>query len=272
VVLEGSFAPAPGAAALSKAVLFQGAAVPVTVRFSDATGLPNIPDGDPNANPHGLAIKFHLPDGSDMDMVTNSLPVFPVATISDFRDLLLAVAASGPGTPKPTPLDKFVATHPAVLKATEPTPASLATEVYNGIDAFILVDKSGGRHAFRYKIVPVGEVKHLDPGDAAKQQPDFLMQEIVQRVTAGPVRFRIMAQMAEPDDKLTDPTVAWPESRKLEQLGTLTIDKPVADSDTAQKALLFMPTALTDGVETSDDPLINSRSGAYAESFSRRSQ
>jgi hypothetical protein len=35
-------------------------------------GIPNLPDGLDFANPHGMAIKFHLPDGS-ADMVTNSL-------------------------------------------------------------------------------------------------------------------------------------------------------------------------------------------------------
>jgi catalase len=44
----------------------------------------------------------------------------------------------------------------------------------------------------------------------------------------------------------------------------------VPDSDEAQKKLLFIPTALTDGIEASDDPLIELRGGAYAVSFSRR--
>jgi catalase len=44
----------------------------------------------------------------------------------------------------------------------------------------------------------------------------------------------------------------------------------VPDSDAAQKALLFLPGNVTDGIEPSDDPLINIRNGAYAISFSRR--
>jgi catalase len=56
VVVEGSFKASPGAAALSKAVLFNGSTIPVTVRFSDATGVPTLPDGAELANPHGMAI------------------------------------------------------------------------------------------------------------------------------------------------------------------------------------------------------------------------
>ena len=77
VVVEGTFTPTKDAAALSKAALFQGKAIPVTARFSDSTGLPDIPDGDENANPHGMAVKFRLPDGSDVDIVENSLKLFP---------------------------------------------------------------------------------------------------------------------------------------------------------------------------------------------------
>src|ERR1700731_2710979 len=84
--------PAPQAARLSKAVLFAGSTIPVTIRFSDATGVPNIADGSDLANPHGMAIKFHLPDGSETDMGINSLKFFPVADGEGFRDLFLAVA------------------------------------------------------------------------------------------------------------------------------------------------------------------------------------
>src|SRR5690348_16953965 len=78
IVVEGSFKASPEAAGLSRSVLFDGSSIPVTVRFSDATGIPNISDGSGEANPHGMAIKYHLPDGSDTDMVIVSLKFFPV--------------------------------------------------------------------------------------------------------------------------------------------------------------------------------------------------
>jgi catalase len=96
IVAEDNFKASPEAAGLSRAALFNGSPIPVTVRFSDSTGIPNIPDGSAKANPHGMAIKFHLPDGAETDMVINSLKFFPVATGEDFRDLLLALAESPP--------------------------------------------------------------------------------------------------------------------------------------------------------------------------------
>ena len=44
------------------------------------------------------------------------------------------------------------------------------------------------------------------------------------------------------------------------------------DSAAASRELLFMPTNLIDGIEASDDPLIDARTAAYAVSFDRRSQ
>ena len=65
IVCEGEFTPAASAATLSKAPHLQDKPVRVTVRFSDSTGIPDIPDGIPDAGPHGMAVRFHLPGGAD---------------------------------------------------------------------------------------------------------------------------------------------------------------------------------------------------------------
>lgn len=142
-MVEGSFKASAEAAALS-AALFNGGSIPVTVRFSDSTGIPNLPDGSGLANPHGMAIKYHLPDSSETDMVINSLKFFLVANGADFRDLFLAIAASPPDAAKPAKFDQFLARHPAMAaaSATVATPDSFADEEYHGIDAFVFVNKS----------------------------------------------------------------------------------------------------------------------------------
>jgi catalase len=271
IVAEGNFKASPEAAGLSRAALFNGSPIPVTVRFSNSTGIPNVPDGSANANPHGMAIKFHLPNGADTDMVINSLKFFPVATGEDFRDLLLALAESPPNAPKPTKFEQFAASHPSVPAAfaTVSTPDSFADEEYYSIDAFVFVNATGARQAVRYQMIPE-RVVHLAAADAAKQPPNFLMDELPQRLKHGPVTFHLRAQLATAGDSTKDPTIAWPNDRKSVELGVLTIDKVVADSAEAEKKLLFLPGALTEGIEKSDDPLIDIRDGAYALSFSRR--
>jgi catalase len=271
IVTEGTFKAAPAAATLSTAAIFSGAPIPITVRFSDSTGIPNLPDGADAANPHGMSIKYHMPDGSETDMVINSLKFFPVATGEEFRDLFLAIAASPPDAAKPTKLDTFVAAHPSVAaaSATVGTPDSFADETYYGIDAFIFVAKSGKRQPVRYQAVPTRQV-HLTPADAAKRAPDFLSTELRARLKKGPVTFHLKVQVAGSGDQTRDPTKAWPDTRGVVDLGVITITRVVADSDAAQKSLLFLPTQLTDGIEMSDDPLIALRGGAYAVSYSRR--
>jgi catalase len=271
IVVEGSFKASPEAAGLSRAVLFNGSSIPVTVRFSDWTGIPNVPDGADAANPHGMAIKFHLPDGSDTDMVINSLKFFPVATGEDFRDLLLALAASPPDAVKPTKYEQFLASHPSVPAAfgTVSTPDSFADEEYYGVDTFVFVSKAGARQAVRYQMVPE-RVVHLAAADAAKRPPNFLMDELPERLKREPVTFHLRAQLAAAGDSTKDPTIPWPNDRKVVELGILTIDMAVPNNAEVEKKLLFLPGQLTEGIEESDDPLIDVRNGAYALSFSRR--
>jgi catalase len=273
IVAEGSFKASPDAATLSKAALFSGSAIPVTIRFSDATGVPGIPDGAGGANPHGLAMKFHVPGAGDTDMVLNSLHFFPVGTGEEFRDLLLAIAASPPDSPKPTKAEQFIAAHPNVPKAsaTATTPASFADEEYFGVNAFVFVDKAGRKQAVRYIAQPE-KVVHLAPADAAKQTPNFLVDDLPKRVAAKPVVFHIKAQLAGPADQTKDGSQPWPDTNKVVELGVLTIDKVVPNSAEAEKVLLFLPNALIEGIEPSDDAFIDLRSGAYAVSFSRRAQ
>ena len=105
IVVTGSFAAAPTGKSVTKASHVQpGVKVPVIVRFSNPTGVPNLPDASPYASPHGIAIRFNLPDGSFTDIVSISFNGFPVSTPEDFLGLLQAVATSGPDTPSPKPI------------------------------------------------------------------------------------------------------------------------------------------------------------------------
>src|SRR3984893_14530167 len=115
-VFEGMFTPAQGADALSSAVFLKGAPTPLVIRFSNSGGVPDAPDTHPSTGGvRGMAIKFRLSGGGEADLVCISANGFPVATGEDFLALLQAVGASGPDVPKPTPVEKFLSTHPAAL-------------------------------------------------------------------------------------------------------------------------------------------------------------
>ena len=273
IMLEGMFTGTPEGAALSKASHFNGTPVKALVRFSDPTGIPDIKDNQPDATPKGMAIKFYLADKSETDMALISSKNFPTATVEDFRDLLLAVAASPATAPKPTKIETFLGGHPAALawiKGLPAIPASFASETFYGLNAFKLTAKDGKSTFVRFRFVPVGGEKHLSAEEAAKMGPNFLMEDIAARAAKGDAKFKLVAQVAEAGDKTGDATVNWPDDRKLVVLGELAVTAAVADSAKAEKAVVFFPGLLPDGIAASDDPLIPSRDGAYAESFGRR--
>jgi catalase len=272
VVLEGKFTPSPSAATISKAPHLQQTAVPVTVRFSDFAGVPTIPDTDANASPRGMAVKFKLPDGSDTDLVMHSYNGFPTATADEFRQLLIALAASGPNAPKPIPLEKFFETHPIAktfLTAEKPAPVSYATLLYFGVNSFKFTNAKGDSTIVRYQMEPVGDAQYLTKKQLAAAGPNYLVDEIRERVADGPVRMKLQVQVAEAGDKIEDPSIAWPDSRKTVELGVIEIDKVDPDSDAAQRALLFIENKVPAGIEPAD-PMITARSEAYPVSFARR--
>jgi catalase len=276
VVLEGTFTPSASAASVSKAAHLQKkkTPVPATIRFSDSTGLPAIPDTDPGASPRGMAVKFHLPSGSKTDIVVHSFNGFPVATIDELRDFFLTLAATKSGDPAPTALDTFLSSHPAAkafVDAPKPPPVSYATLPYFGVNAFKFTNAKGAVAFGRYQLQPIAPEEFLTKEQLSTMGPDYLTTEIRERVRRGPVKFKLLLQVAERDDKLDDPTIAWPDTRKKVELGTITITKAVADSQTAEKKLLFMPGALVPGIEAAD-PMIAARSAAYIVSLSRRAQ
>jgi catalase len=274
VVLEGTFTPAAAAASVTKAAHLQKkkAPVPVTVRFSAGSGQPTVPDT--SQMPRGMAVKFSLPDGSKTDLVVLSFNGFPVATAEEFRDFLLAVAASGPDAPKPTAIEKFLEVHPAAkhfIETPKPPPVSYATLPYFGINSFKFTNAKGATTFGRYRLQPLAGEHFLTQEQLATAEPDYLSTEIRERVRRSPAKFKLLLQVAEKDDKIDDPTIAWPDSRKQIELGTISITKAVADSQTAEKKLLFMPGALVPGIEAAD-PMIAARSASYIVSLSRRAQ
>jgi catalase len=273
VMVEGTFKPSPFARSFSKAPHFKRP-TPVLVRFSDGTGVPTMPDADPHASPHGIAIRFLLPRGAMTDIVSISANAFPVATPEDFLAFLQAAAQSGPSAPKPTPIEKFFSTHPAAVKfvsTPRPAPVSFGTLAFYGVNAFKFTNDQGVSHYARYQIVPGAGEQSLDDAAARKADPNYLMDELPLRLAKGPVTFRLLAQVAEQGDAVDDATVVWPKDRKLVFLGTLELTKPVADQAAAQKAIMFSPLNLQAGIEPSADPVLLARPSAYGVSFSRRS-
>ena len=273
IVASGEFTPATSAASVTKAVHLQSGTTPVTVRYSDATGVPNIPDANGNSFPKGMAIRFNLADGTYTDIVAISVNGFPAATPEDFLGLLNAVAASGPDAAKPSPVEQFLGSHPAALKfvtTPKPAPVSFATQAYYGVNAFKFINAQGETRFARYRIEPVSGQEFLSKEATDKAAPNYLMDELPARLSKGSVKFRISLQLAAPGDSVNDATQVWPDDRKLVELGTLTLKAADANGVAFEKSTMFTPLALVDGIAPSDDPILLARPAAYAVSYGRR--
>ena len=272
-MLKGTFRPASRAAGLSRAVHFTQPETPVLVRFSNSTGLPLLPDNDPNADPRGMAVRFVLGEHKHTDIVAHSANAFPAQNGQEFLEFLRAAAASDPAQLKGSPLEAFLGSHPAALRFVQlpkPAPTSFARDSYFGLTAMRFLDAKGVARYGRYRIVPEDGNEYVGDGELKLRDADYLMNEIRARVAKGPVRLKVMVQVAGEGDDVNNATVLWPEEREVVEAGTLELTGLVNDDAAEQKTIIFDPIPRLDGIEPSDDPLLELRAAVYLISGRRR--
>ncbi|EPL10589.1 catalase family peroxidase [Pseudomonas sp. CF161] len=271
VCVIGYFESSPEARAYSSAQVFSAARTPVVGRFALPSGNPYAPDS--SVPIRSLALRFTQANGQQWRTGMNSMPVFPVGTPEAFYQMQQA-SSPDPATGKPNPasMPAFFAGHPETapflqwVKGAKPS-ASYATETYNGINAFYLVNASGQRQAVRWGVVPQAR----DAAEAnAPQGADFLQQDLVKRLAAGPLKWQLMITLANPGDPTVDASKAWPAERKVLNAGTLVLQSTQAQNNGECRDINYDPLVLPAGIEGSDDPLLAARSAAYASSYLRR--
>ena len=274
VMCSGTFTPSLDAAKLTRAPHAARPSTPVTVRFSASAGIPGVADNDPTgASPQGIAVRFHLAEHSHTDIIAHSHNGFPARTGEEFLEFARAAAASGPGGPTPPPIAAFLAAHPAAkafVEAAKPLPSSYARQVYFAITAFKFTNAAGQSRFGRFRLLPEAGTAFLTPEQAASKTADFLAAELSERLARGPAGFRVLVQLAEAADDVTDSTSLWPETRPQTEFGTLTIRERVDELAPEQRKIIFDPLPRVDGIDSAGDPLTAVRSDLYLLSGRRR--
>ncbi|KAK3391114.1 catalase-like domain-containing protein [Podospora didyma] len=262
ILLDGTFTPTAAAASLSKAQHFNAPSTPVLARLSSSTGIPQLPDNDPNGNPRGLAVRFRLaeaPRRVHTDIIAHAADGFPGRT---GEDALAFFTALKEGT-----IGEYLGGHPealAFVQLPKPFPESFATEKFFAVNAFKLVDKDGKGTFVRYRIIPSAGVSHLTDEAAAARPGTYLFDALPQLLAAGPIEYKLTAQVAEDGDVTDDNTSHWPETRQIVELGTISLTQIApGDNEAQQKSVIFDPIPRVEGVEPSDDPLLQARAGIY---------
>ena len=225
-----------------------------------------IPDNDPNADPRGLAVRFNFGNRKHTDIIVHSTPFFPTRTGAEFLEFLKALIGSPPGTPSPSPVEQFLGSHPkalAFVQAPKPPPSSFSREAYFGVTALKFVSPEGKETYFRYQVVPEEGVNTLDAAAAKEKGPNYLFDEVEERLKKGPFTLKLLAQLAEEGDVTEDNTVHWPEERKLVELGTLKVESVMENNAKEAKYIIMDPIPRVQGIEPSDDPLLEFRAAVY---------
>lgn len=268
ICFTGVFEANGAGSELSVAPVFVPGKYPVVGRFNLGTADANAPDA--TVRVRGLGISISTPDGQEWRSAMIDPPMFAVSTPQVFYELLRAE-----GSKDPNAINEFAEAHPEFAAfgdwaKTAPWHRSYAEEQFNSLNSFVFIDKSGTEHVVRWSLLPAAQPVAISPEELAKLGPDFLEQEIVQRVAGAPQRWTMVVTVANPGDPTADPTKRWPDDRRKIEVGMLTAQRVEAERDGPCRDVNFDPTVLPSGMRTSDDPFPAARSAAYAKSYDLR--
>ena len=274
ILLKGTFTPSSEAASLTRAPHLHRNSTPVTARLSDFAGIPTVADNDPQgAGPRGFAVRFHLAEHVHTDIIGHSVDNFPVRTAEGLVEFLNAVIATDPKGPHPNAIEQFLGAHPAALtfvQIPKPIPTSFAKESFFAVSAFRFTNTDGMSRYGRHRVLPAAGNEYLDETAAAARSPNFLFEEIRERIGKEPVRFRVAVQLAQDGDIIDDATVRWPEQRTQLAFGEISLQEIAANNASEQQHIIFDPIPRVDGIEASVDPLFEPRANIYLMSGRRR--
>ena len=275
ICAAGEFVGNPKAAAeYTRSTLFSGKPVPVVARFSLAGGNPKAPDTA--KSPRGMALEFSLPNNEAQHMTMLNVPVFGAAQPSTFYDQMVALKPDpATGKPDPNKMMEFKATHPdslalADFMAKNNPPVSYANSDFYGIHTFKFINHANKTTLVRWRFVPEDGEKRLTDAELKSMPPNFLDQALIDRTKQGPTRWDMVVSIGQPGDPVVNPTLAWPADRKEVPVGTLTISSATPQHGAPCENINYDPLVMSDGIEPTDDPILQFRSPAYAISYSKR--
>lgn len=237
------------------------------MRYSTDTGLKDLPDNGENGS-RGFAIRFVLSEDGHKhyDLITNNAYGFIVSTGEGFLEQFKAMKAGK--------MQEWLDQNPHAKYFQEnQAPAhaySLATEQWHATHAFKFTNDKGEERFFRWRLVPTQGVMKHSKADAAKQSKNFQFEDLEWRLTHNrPIKYRLLAQLAEPNDPTNDSTKVWPETNEFADMGEIVIDKlwTMDEGEShgrEQKRIIYDPMPrYIDGIDASDDPLIEVRTNVY---------
>jgi catalase len=268
----GTFTATPEVKQYTRAVHMQGDPTPVTARFSYS--FPDLPNR-PAAAQSAMATKFYLPNGQVTDLIALSHTLFPFRTPEEVLDLLKHIRDPVTGERDPARIEAWIADHPASARAqqiiqSEPPPASFAQAEFHPIHAFRFVNAAEEARYARYHWIPEAGSASTTMDELRQRGEAYLFEELEGRLRKAPVAYSLVLELAEEGDPTNDTSAPWPEEREIVTIGRVELTRPTSSEEIGDPVMLHDPTRVTDGIEISDDPVLQARRGAYEASVAHR--
>ncbi|RTE86599.1 MULTISPECIES: catalase family peroxidase [Gammaproteobacteria] len=273
--IEGNFNANGALSSYTTADAFQSGSHPFTGRISISGNNPTAPDMA--AGVRSLALSFG--EGNQTwRTAMNTPPVMPVGTPEDFFAMIQALSPDPEtGERNPERIQAFFASHPETQalrnwQASYSPSQSFATETYNSINAFYLIDENGNQQAIRWAVAPSSETSSSPAIAINAENPDALQEEFAARIQQNAVVFDFMVTLASEQDDENNPTIPWPEDRETINAGQIVITGVSPQAGALCNEINFDPLVLPEGMAATADPILRARSAAYAESYRRRAR
>lgn len=269
ICFTGVFEANGNGVALSRAEVFAPDRYPALGRFNLGTANSNAADA--TVRVRGMGLLISAADGQEWRAAMINPPIFPVSTPLAFHSLLLASASKDPNAMK-----AFESANPEFAAFADwakaaPWTGSYAEEPYHSLNSFIFTDDTGVNRAVRWSLVPAAQPVPVSQADLARRGPDFLEQEIRDRIrTAGAQRWTMVVTVADAGDPTADPSKAWSQGRRTVPVGTLIVQRIEPERNGPCRDINFDPTVLPLGMRVSDDPFPAARSSVYRKSYDLR--
>jgi catalase len=264
----------------TRARLFQerGKRTPVFVRFSTVIHGGHSPES--LRDPRGFATKFYTEDGN-WDLVGNNLKIFFIRDAMKFPDVVHAF--------KPDPVTNrqdanrifdFISLTPEAMHMITwlfspwGIPANYRHMQGSGVNTYKMYNMEGEGVLVKYHFVPKQEVKNLTQAQADEiNNFNHATQDLYEAIERGEfpewefcVQIMSDDEHAELDFDPLDATKIWPEDQfPMLPVGRMVLDRNPKNYFAEVEQIAFGTGVLVDGLDFSDDKLLQGRTFSYSD-------
>ncbi|WP_409305981.1 catalase [Peribacillus sp. SCS-155] len=267
----------------TRAKVFEGAGkqTPVFVRFSTVIGARE--SSETARDPRGFAVKFYTEDGN-WDLVGNNLKIFFIRDPIKFPDMIHAFKPDPVSMlPDPERMFDFVSQSPEathmITFVFSPwgIPANYRQMQGSGVNTYKWVNKEGEAVLVKYHWEPLKHpIKNLTQKEAEQIQSkttNHATQDLYEAIERGDypeweLFVQVMSDEEHPElnfDPL-DPTKLWPTDKfPFLPVGKMVLNKNPENYHAEVEQAAFGTGVLVDGLDFSDDKLLQGRTFSYSD-------